>query len=132
MGKLIDRFKEKASEGSFSTSRITKAGCSIKKNNLPKPYIFIDLDQCKKVSDSRCADYVYVSDFSAGWIVLIEMKKGSPNVVTSAQQLQATAKLIRQWTKGLNGFTFIPLLVSGRMDKYERRELDKSKKSNSL
>jgi len=82
MGKLVDHFKDLVPEGSFSTSKITKAGCSIKKSHLVGPYIFIDLDQWNQVDDSKCADYVYVSDFSAGWIVLIEMKKGSPDVVT--------------------------------------------------
>jgi len=52
--------------------------------------------------------------------------------VTSAQQLQATTKHITDWTRGLKGFTFIPLLVSGRMDKHERRELNKSKNQISF
>ena len=123
MGSIVDRFKQRAPEAIHS-SKIKKAGCSLNKTSLPNPNIVIDLDRLDKKDDTKCADFLFASDDSGGWIVPIEMKRGAPDLVKSAQQLQASSKIAEDWISGLTGFKFQPLLVSGSLPKAERKNLD--------
>ncbi|MCY4233914.1 MAG: hypothetical protein OXE59_09290 [Bacteroidetes bacterium] len=85
------------------------------------------LDQLENKEAPSCADFLFVTDRHGGWIVSIEMKKGNPDVVKSAEQIQSTIQVFEDWIDGVTGITFQPLLVSGRFSKHERKLLSISR-----
>ena len=124
MDTVVDRFKECAPEA-IHHSKLRKEGCLLRKNNLPKPNVIIDLDKIPMPDDSKNADFLFASNDSGGWIVPIEMKRGAPDVQKSAQQLQAATGIAEEWTSAVNAQNFRAVLVSGSLPKAERSSLKK-------
>ena len=127
MVSIVDRFRKNAPKRSIHSTKIKKAGCSLKKTSLPDPYIFIDLDHLGKIDASKCADFLFATDGYGGWIVSIEMKRGNPDVVKSAKQIQSTIRIFEDWVDGVTSIIFQPLLVSGSLSIHERKNLSHPK-----
>ena len=125
MGTVIGSFKEYAPQNAIHSSKLKKKGCLLRKNNIPTSNVVIDLDKLEITDDSKCADFLFASDDSGGWVIPIEMKKGAPDVSHSAQQLQAAARIAEEWTIGQHVENFQAVLASGSMPRARRTSLRK-------
>ncbi len=125
MGTVVGSFKKYAPQNAIHSSQLKKKGCLLRKNNIPAPNVVIDLDKLEITDDSMCADFLFASDDSGGWVVPIEMKKGAPDISHSAQQLQAAARIAEEWTVGQRVKNFQPVLASGSMPRARRTSLRK-------
>ena len=87
--------------------------------------MIIDLDKINNTGDEKCADFLFASDQCGGWIVAIEMKKGSPDVSKCVKQLQGAAKIAESWISHGDIKNFYAIIASGNMPAYGLRELRK-------
>ncbi|MCY4170916.1 MAG: hypothetical protein OXF08_04860 [Bacteroidetes bacterium] len=120
MDSLVERLKKGVEAEATIVTRLYKDGCSLSKKGLPKENIVIDLDKIHSILQEKRADYLFASD---DWILAIEMKKNRPNIKFSAQQLQATAKMIENLTHGVKVENFRPVLASGSLHKKQKLRL---------
>ncbi len=97
MISIVQLIKHNATPKSVHQSKLKKAGCQLGKRNLPNPNVIIDLDKINNTGDEKCADFLFASDQCGGWIVALEMKKGSPDVSKCVKQLQGAAKIAESW-----------------------------------
>lgn len=125
MDKVVALVKKHAPPEAIHRSQLKKEGCRLHKKKLPKPNVIIDLDMVPITNDSKRADFLFASDDSGGWIVPIEMKKGTPDVQKSARQLQASTKIAEAWTSAVSVQNFLAVLVSGSLRKAQKDLLRK-------
>lgn len=72
-------------------TKCSGSGCSLKLNNLPKPYVLINMDckELKLTTDNRC-DYLFISIKKRQCLVVpIELKSGGLDASKVIKQLQA-------------------------------------------
>ena len=126
MGSVVDRFEKCAPENAIHSSRLNKQGCRLSKKNIPTSNnVVVDLDKLKITDASKRADFLFASDDDGGWILVIEMKKGAPDVQHSAKQLRSAAGIAEKWASGENVENFRAVLVSGSLPKAEFNLLKK-------
>ena len=109
------------------------AKCSLELNNLPKPYVLIDMD-CKELehpAGSRC-DFIFVSDEDVinkkdAWVVPIELKSGRLNPGQVIPQLRAGACFADTIMPKDIKVQFVPIVASGNMS-YRPSELEEFRK----
>ena len=100
-------------------TKCSGSGCSLELNNLPKPYVLIDMD-CKELehpAGNRC-DFIFVSDEDVinkkdAWVVPIELKSGILDPGQVIPQLRAGADFADTIMPPNIKVQFIPIVASG-------------------
>lgn len=102
MATVVALVKKHAPQEAIHDTPLKKDGCRLRKNNLPRPNVIIDLDKIPITNDSKRADFLFASNDSGGWIVPIEMTAGTPDTQKAAQQLQAATRIAEEWTSAVD------------------------------
>ena len=110
-----------------------EAKCSLKLNNLPKPYVLIDMD-CKELehpAGNRC-DFIFVSDEDVinkkdAWVAPIELKSGRLNPGQVILQLQSGADFADTIMPQNIKVQLIPVVASGNTS-YRPSEFEEFRK----
>ena len=100
-------------------TKCSGAGCSLKLNNLPKPYVLIDMD-CKELehpTGNRC-DFIFISGEDVinkkdAWIVPIELKSGRLDASQVIKQLQSGSNFAASIMPQNVRVQFIPIAAHG-------------------
>ena len=114
--------------------RCTKEGCNVPLRDAPSPHLLIDMD-CRALeipSGSGRCDFLFVGcegTRGAGWVVPLELKRGSPRATEIVEQLRAGAKFADDRIPAHLEPTFLPVAVYG--GKLHRAERDKLKESRN-
>jgi len=125
MVQLIETIKRHVPENAINQGRLKKQGCIVKMNDIPNPNLTLDLDKIKKADDSKNADFLFASEDDGGWILVIELKRGRPDISHAIEQLQSAAKLVEKWINSEDVENFMGVLVSGGLSRYQSSKLKK-------
>lgn len=120
---VCNSVRERVSKDAIHTSSLTRDGCLLHKTDLPEPHILVNLDKVASINQQTRADFVLAADWSGGWIVPIEMKRGAPTISKAVGQLQSAAQIVEKWVKSCHVQNFRPVLATGRMPSHAVREL---------
>ena len=114
--------------------RCTKEGCNVPLRGAPSPHLLVDMD-CNALEippgGGRC-DFLFVGcegTRGAGWVVPLELKRGSPRATEIVEQLRAGAQFAEARISTQHKPTFLPVAVYG--GKLHRAERDKLKESRN-
>ena len=114
-----------------TTRDLGKRGCSPPMGDMSDQSFAIDMDHDNSPTDrnrTHC-DFLFVGSLSGEddeWVVPLELKRGAVGASEARGQLQAGADTADQLVPQRADFRFHPIVVSGRMDSYERAQLRKS------
>lgn len=107
-------------------TKCSGAGCSLELNNLPKPYVLIDMDckELKLTASNRC-DYLFISNKERQCLVVpIELKSGGLDASQVIKQLQAGSKFAASIMPQNIRVHFIPIVAhGGRSHPHELKKL---------
>lgn len=133
MCELVEVLKRNISSECHAR-RCTKEGCNVPLKNAPSPHLLIDMD-CSALEippDSGRCDFLFVGcegTRGAGWVVPLELKRGSPSATDVVEQLRAGARFAETQISTQHEPAFLPVAVYG--GKLHRAESDKLKRSQN-
>ena len=115
MTTLLERIDASVSATCRATA-CRKEGCGLGLKNLPRRYRLIDMDHAEapgRSHEERC-DYVFFGeDAIRGWVVPLELKRGSVRASKIAAQLQAGAGEAEQLIGADGAVGFVPAAAHG-------------------
>ena len=112
---------------SCCVDRCQGQGCSVSLEDAPTPFVLINMD-CPDIqiedASKRC-DYLFIGESDTGgpgWVAVLELKKGKPNVSEIVPQLQAGARYAEKIIPHGAAVQFCPVaFCGGKLGGIERR-----------
>ncbi len=116
MTELVKAVRGRLSETCF-VKRMRREGCAVSLKGAPRPNLIVDLDKPGAPlgpQDKRC-DYLFFADGNEGpgWVVVLELKRGSLSAGEIIRQLRAGAVAAEEIVPEDEPVNFRPVAVSG-------------------
>ena len=118
--------------GSQCLSRQCRGGkCSLQMPRQHQEWTLINMDSSSApvTKSRRRCDYIFFGRIEGEeeWAIPIELKEGGVDASAVALQLQAGAEVADKILQFSGKFKFLPVVVSGKFHKREKRELERKK-----
>ena len=129
MTKLVKAVRGRLPKKCFAGG-MRKKGCAVSLKGVPRPNLIVDLDKPGAPldpQDKRC-DYLFFADGNegSGWVVVLELKRGSLSAGEIIRQLRAGAVAAEEIVPEDEPVNFRPVAVfGGGIRMAERNELKK-------
>ena len=121
---LVGHVQQKIN-GECLTRTCHRGRCSLGMNDVPEPFLLIDMDHDKapmlSKGGKKC-DYIFIGDEEdAAWVAPLELKGGKFRASEVLEQLRASAKVAERMVPSGAQTEFRPILAYGR--RVHRREV---------
>ncbi len=127
--KLTEFFRNSVPDSCVTNGKLKKQGCKVLKRDAPKCPVIVDFDRngCREDPNEPMCDYLFVADGAGGegWVVPLELKKGSVDAGKVVKQLQAGSRFAEQHIDQAYRVNFRPILAYGGIRKWQRKKLKK-------